>query len=155
MHIWPFLAKTGIQIKRHWTVLDRNKSADSLKLIISPSLDCSHFYNIMVSSLSKTHGVSPVHTLAELEYLMASHPNNIKYYAATLEGEVVGGTFLFIDEKRSFVHTQYTHANEKGREARAIDALVMNTIAVAQQIGLTKLSFGISISPMRRNMVRR
>lgn len=120
------------------------RKSESLGLSIRPSPDCSQFYSIMVESLSKTHGVSPVHTQVELQQLMADNPENIKHYVAVLNEAVVGGTILFIDRTRGFVHTQYTHANSVGRDARAIDALVMNTISEAQSVGITRLSFGIS-----------
>lgn len=120
------------------------RKAESLGLRIKPSSDCSQFYQIMTDSLHKTHGVTPVHTLVELQLLMAANPESIRHYVALLGEQVVGGTLLFLDHLRGFVHTQYTHANEAGRDARAIDALVMNTVSEARTLGLTKLSFGIS-----------
>ena len=120
------------------------RRAEAVGLEIKSGFDCASFHQIMTDSLRKTHNVVPVHTLAELQLLMAANPDSIRLYEASLDGQVVGGTLLFMDFLRGFVHTQYTHANEVGRTARAIDALVVNTISEARRLGLTKLSFGIS-----------
>ncbi|AYA37198.1 GNAT family N-acetyltransferase [Hymenobacter oligotrophus] len=120
------------------------KKADASGLRIEQSVNFHDFWAIMASSLMKTHGVRPVHTAEELLLLHQSNPNNIILFTASVGDKIVGGTLLFMDESKGFVHSQYTHANEEGREIRAIDAMVVTAAMYAQKKGIRKFSFGIS-----------
>lgn len=120
------------------------KKAAASGLVIYRSNDCTDFWKIMTDSLMKTHGVRPVHTIEEMHLLSSANPDNIHLYLAVVSDKVVGGTLLFVDVLRGFVHSQYTHANEEGRELRAIDALVINAVEESKKQGISKFSFGIS-----------
>lgn len=120
------------------------KKAAAAGLEIHQNDDFTDFWSIMTASLLKTHNVSPVHTIAEMQALHAANSENIRLYTASVNGRIVGGTVLFLDDKRGFIHSQYTHANEEGRAIRAIDSLVLHAAQLAREKGLLRFSFGIS-----------
>ncbi|GAB2775909.1 hypothetical protein HNQ93_002031 [Hymenobacter luteus] len=120
------------------------RKASATGVVIQKNDSLIEFWDIMSDSLMKTHSVKPVHTVDEMYGLIKNNPDNIRLYTASINDKIVGGTLLFIDAARGFVHSQYTHANEEGRSARVIDALVVYAAEVAKQEGILKFSFGIS-----------
>ena len=88
---------------------------------VAPSDDFSAFWPLLTRNLQTRYGVSPVHTLEEMQRLYARFPERIRLYLASAEEEVVGGTILYLCDR--VAHAQYISASEKGKQLHAIDAL--------------------------------
>jgi hypothetical protein len=59
--------------------------------------------------------------LEEILLLHARFPHHIRLFTASKEGQLLGGTVLYLTQ--TVVHTQYISASEEGKRLRAIDAL--------------------------------
>ncbi len=91
--------------------------------------------------LARRHDTKAVHTGQELKMLRDRFPENIHLIAAVKDGEMIGGTVLFVSD--TVVHTQYLGANETGRRIGALDLAVSKVIE--QYRGKKHwLDFGIS-----------
>jgi hypothetical protein len=64
---------------------------------------------VLIPNLNKKHGIKPVHSLEEIEFLASRFPNNIKQVNIYKEGKVVAGTTVFLTE--TTVHPQYVSGN--------------------------------------------
>ncbi len=79
------------------------------------------FWEILNANLNNRYGVAPVHTLAELQLLMARLPKNIKLFTAQLNDAVLGGALCFVC--RRTVHVQYISASPEGKNLGVLDLL--------------------------------
>lgn len=130
---WYNIRKSGAQ------------KAKQAGIIIEASEDYEGFWEILSTNLRDTYNATPVHTLAEIEWLHKRFPQNIQLYLArekdeTLpsgilqKGKLLGGTLLYISKKgvqdisKQVVHTQYISASEEGKKKHALDALFMYLI---------------------------
>ena len=95
--------------------------ADKTGVILSRSVDYDAFWEMLATRLDERHHVSPVHTLEEITQLAALFPNNIELHIATIDGEVVAGTVLYVTDL--VTHAQYIAANDRGRDIGALDLL--------------------------------
>ena len=75
----------------------------------------------MTENLRLRYGLTPVHTIEEIELLRQRFPEHIRLFVAKEHGEVIGGTVLYVTER--VVHSQYIAANARGREVHALDLL--------------------------------
>lgn len=86
------------------------------------SSDFASFWTeVLTPNLKEKYGVTPVHSLEEIELLSSRFPEYIKQVDAVYEGNTVAGTTLFITP--NVVHAQYISANDQGRELGALDLL--------------------------------
>jgi hypothetical protein len=85
------------------------------------------FWVLLEENLQRTHGVKPVHSLAEITHLHGLFPDNIKLFAAFAGGAIVAGTVVF--ENRTAAHAQYISASEAGKKLGGLDALFDRLIA--------------------------
>lgn len=97
----------------------RKAKKENVEIIETNNLN--FFWQILDSNLFKGHGVKPVHTIDEIEYLHSKFPENIKAYNCIFNSEVVGGCVVFVN--KDIIHVQYISANEKGKSIGAIDLL--------------------------------
>lgn len=81
----------------------------------------AEFWKVLDDNLMNTYHAMPVHTLDEIERLHSTFPDHIKLYVARLNGDVVGGSLLFLTPQ--VVHTQYISATPEGKHLHAIDAI--------------------------------
>ena len=88
---------------------------------IECSDDYSAFWKILTQNLLSKYGVSPVHTLQEIELLHSRFPENIRLYQAVRDGEVLGGVVLYVSFQ--VVHAQYSSATPEGKKMGVIDLL--------------------------------
>lgn len=95
--------------------------AERMGIVIEQSDNLAAFWQVLTDNLMHTYQARPVHTLQEMELLHSRFPQNIRLYVATHEGQVLGGTVLYLTP--TVVHTQYISASEKGKEKHALDAL--------------------------------
>jgi len=87
------------------------------------------------------HGVTPVHSLAEIELLAGRFPDRISLHTAERDGELLAGVVLFCSAH--VAHAQYIAVGEAGREIGALDGLFRHLIA--RYAGETRyFDFGIS-----------
>lgn len=109
------------QIKWHRDRRYGSNKAKSNGILVERSNDFASFWNILNLNLGNKYGVKPVHTLEEIQLLHSRFPNNIVLYGAQLNGEMLGGTVLYITNQ--VVHAQYISATPTGKRLHAIDAI--------------------------------
>jgi len=88
---------------------------------VGESDDWEGFWSVLEFNLMHKYHASPVHTLQEMMLLHSRFPRNIRLFTATREGQVLGGTVIYVTHE--VVHTQYISANIEGKQLRVIDAL--------------------------------
>lgn len=89
---------------------------------ISLSEDLARFWEILETRLEERYAASPVHSLTEMQRLMALFPDNIHLYIATsAAGELLGGLLVYICGK--VVKCQYGASSPLGREYHVTDML--------------------------------
>jgi len=100
------------------------------------------FYGLLSDVLNDMHGVSPVHSLHELELLFSRFPSNIALKAAYLNEKLLAGAIIF---KYSHVwHTQYLANSGGGRKVGALDFVISSLIDEARSADCSFISFGTS-----------
>ena len=85
------------------------------------------FWAILEEVLAGRHGCKPVHTVEEMERLVAAFPNNIRLFVAKVDGRVVAGTLIY--ETEQVAHAQYIATSAEGRSVGALDGLFCHLIA--------------------------
>ena len=109
---------------------------------IRQSTDFETFYGILKNNLSKRHGVTPTHSLKELELLNTIFPQKIVLYAAFLNDKMIAGVVSFILNKRIELAFYISH-DEKYQEKRALNLLFYRIFEKAIQNKTKVFDFGI------------
>lgn len=133
----PAAEKPEYSKGRLWSV----KKSRKLDLSVGEERDFKPFMGILEDVLQKKHGVKPVHTLSELEYLAGLFPGNIRLFSARLGGKLLAGAVIY--ESRNVAHVQYIASTDEGKAAGALDNLfdyLINDRYAAQRY----FDFGIS-----------
>jgi hypothetical protein len=117
-----------------------NKSRRN-NLSLKINADLPLFMELVKENLNRKYQTNPVHTPEEAALLQSRFPQNIFTYTVWHGDEFMGGTWLFVDN--DFVHTQYLHFNDRGRDLCAVEFLVDSLL---EQFASTKryFSFGTS-----------
>lgn len=97
------------------------RKALSLNIEVGESNDVDGFWHVLKDNLGNRYNAKPVHTSSEMKLLMSRFPNNIKLYVAKMNGEIVGGTLIYVTPQ--VVHTQYISASVEGKKHGALDLL--------------------------------
>lgn len=98
------------------------------------------FWSILTENLQTRHGVSPVHSLQEMELLISRFPEEIVLYeAVNATGKCVGGMLAY--KTKRVLHSQYLAASSQGKKCGSIEA-IMET--VLSERGFQYFDFGIS-----------
>lgn len=97
------------------------RKALSLNIEVGESNDVDGFWHVLEDNLGNRYNAKPVHTASEMKLLMSRFPNNIKLYVAKMNGEIVGGTLMYVTPQ--VVHTQYISASVEGKKHGALDLL--------------------------------
>ncbi|MCI7314088.1 MAG: GNAT family N-acetyltransferase [Prevotella sp.] len=97
------------------------RKALSLNIEVGESNDVDGFWHVLEANLGNRYNAKPVHTASEMKLLMSRFPNNIKLYVAKMNGEIVGGTLIYVTPQ--VVHTQYISASVEGKKHGALDLL--------------------------------
>jgi len=100
------------------------------------------FHDLLTDVLRIRHNVAPVHSLSELEWLIATFPEKILLRTATMKGVVLAGILLF--QYPTVWHAQYMVASPEGRNVGALDVLIANAINDARKTNASWFSFGTS-----------
>jgi hypothetical protein len=117
-----------------------NKSRRN-NLTLKINADLPLFMDLVKENLNRKYQTNPVHSAEEAALLQDRFPNNIFTYTVWHGDDFMGGTWLFVDN--DFVHTQYLHFNNAGRDLCAVEFLVD---ALMEQFAPSKrwFSFGTS-----------
>lgn len=97
------------------------RKALSLNIEVGESNDVDGFWHVLEDNLGNRYNAKPVHTASEMKLLMSRFTNNIKLYVAKMNGEIVGGTLIYVTPQ--VVHTQYISASVEGKKHGALDLL--------------------------------
>lgn len=97
------------------------RKALSLNIEVGESNDVDGFWHVLEDNLGNRYNAKPVHTASEMKLLMLRFPNNIKLYVAKMNGEIVGGTLIYVTPQ--VVHTQYISASVEGKKHGSLDLL--------------------------------
>lgn len=97
------------------------RKALSLNIEVGESNDVDGFWHVLEDNLGNRYNAKPVHTACEMKLLMSRFPNSIKLYVAKMNGEIVGGTLIYVTPQ--VVHTQYISASLEGKKHGALDLL--------------------------------
>lgn len=97
------------------------RKALSLNIEVGESNDVDGFWHVLEDNLGNRYNAKPVHTASEMKLLMLRFPNNIRLYVAKMNGEIVGGTLIYVTPQ--VVHTQYISASVEGKKHGALDLL--------------------------------
>lgn len=97
------------------------RKALSLNIEVVESNDVDGFWHVLEDNLGNRYNAKPVHTASEMKLLMSRFQNNIKLYVAKMNGEIVGGTLIYVTPQ--VVHTQYISASVEGKKHGALDLL--------------------------------
>ena len=100
---------------------------------IGVSHDWAAFWAVLRERLGERYGVTPVHSLAEIEMLAARFPSSIRLVTATVAGAVAAGTVLY--ESANVVRTQYMATNARARTLRLLDSVLGTAIRDARARG--------------------
>ena len=106
---WERIRRRGIErARRAGITVERSDNYDA-------------FWRVLTDNLGTKYGVSPVHSLEEIELLRGRFPDNIVLYQAVREGTVLGGVVLYVTLQ--VVHAQYSSASPEGKTLGAIDLI--------------------------------
>ena len=97
------------------------RKALSLNIEVGESNDVDGFWHVLEDNLGNRYNAKPVHTASEMKLLMSRFPNSIKLYVAKMNGEIVGGTLIYVTPQ--VVHTQYISASVEGKKHGVLDLL--------------------------------
>jgi Acetyltransferase (GNAT) domain len=100
------------------------------------------FWRVLEANLAERHATSPVHSLAEIEFLHALFPDEIHLIAARIGDVLTGGALLFAAGPA--LHMQYTATTEQGRAACVTDLVMERAIDLACRRGHRFFDFGVS-----------
>ncbi len=122
----------NLQLKEKLVYQERRSRAikKALKsgIEIKETTDFTAFWNeILTPNLQSRFGVSPVHSLQEMQQLYKQNPGCIRQFEAIDNGKLMAGTTIF--ETPLVAHAQYISASEEGRKNGAIDLLFHQLIS--------------------------
>jgi len=122
--------------KRGWKKAER-----AGVLIVTGCKHLPEFWQVLTENLQRKHGVTPVHTLDEIQLLARCFPDAITLVAASVGDRIEAGGLLF----RTPVcdHVQYIASSVRGRQIGALDAVFEHCIGAAEKSGKQWFDFGI------------
>lgn len=109
-----------------------------------------HFWPVVESSLLERHGVRPVHSLAEIQYLAHRFESNIECLGAFIDDELVAGAVLFTSQTAA--HVQYSLSSPRGLSIGAMDLLMDHAISASASHAVRYFDLGISTDPSGREL---
>jgi hypothetical protein len=126
------------------------RKAEKQGVSVRISNDYAAYYEILSHNLMMRHGVTPTHTLAELEYLAATFPNRIRLHAAYLEGRMIAGVVNFLANARTMLGF-YISDNKEFQEYRALNLLFYDIFRECSRSGIEWYDFGTFTLNMQPN----
>ena len=126
------------------------RKAEKMGVHIKTSTDYAAYYEILSHNLMMRHGVTPTHTLAELEYLATAFPDRIRLQAAFLDGRMIAGVVNFLANSRTMLGF-YISDNKEFQEYRALNLLFYEIFRTCSQNGIEWYDFGTFTLNMQPN----
>jgi hypothetical protein len=108
---------------------------------IRKSTDYATFIGMLAAVLESRHGVTPAHSVAEMELLSSRFPEHIHLFGAFAGDTMLAGSVIY--DNRPIIHTQYMASTPEGKTAGALDLLI-NVLLTETYADYRFLSFGIS-----------
>lgn len=148
LNLYVDVENMGEEITQFWSPSNRRHYRASMKNSLQfreiiKNNELERFYSILLERL-KSHGVTPVHRLQELEELSkVRFPNCIKFYGVFNEDLLIAGTMLFLFKHR-VLHTQYLAHDTYYNQIYPMSFLIYNVLKFAKDDSFKKVSFGIS-----------
>ncbi len=116
--------------------------AHRMGLSVKMDTNFEGFWNeILIPNLKNKHGVSPVHSLSEIQLLANRFPENIKQVNVYKENKIVAGTTVFLT--KTTVHPQYVSGNKDKNVYGSLD-LAYNFIIEKYKDSKRYFDFNIS-----------
>lgn len=109
---------------------------------VKQSNDFVSFFKILEKNLSIRHGVSPTHTLEELQHLHKLFPNKITLFAAYLGNTMIAGVVNFQINDHVILAFYISH-DEDYSELRAVNLLFYNIFEWTLKLNVKIYDFGI------------
>lgn len=109
--------KSKLSDSRKNTIVKAQKN----NVLVCESEDMVKFHHLLSEVLAK-FDVKPVHSVAELNQLKKSFPDNIKLYVAKEDEEWLSGVLVY--EYGHVIHTQYMASTQRGRQVGALDYIL-------------------------------
>ncbi|MBA64783.1 MAG: GNAT family N-acetyltransferase [Candidatus Marinimicrobia bacterium] len=109
---------------------------------IKISQDVKSFYDILQENLKIRHGVSPTHTVQEINDLINLFPNSINIFGAFYKGEMIAGVLNFVI-KDDVVLAFYISHKEKSQELRPLNLLFYSILEWCVKEKIKVYDFGI------------
>jgi len=117
---------------------------------IKESEDFKSFYKILESNLWTRHGVTPTHTVEEIQKLKRLFPDRIELLGAYAEDKMIAGVVLFEANPKVIIAFYISH-DEKFQKYRAVNLLFHDIIKRATERDFKFLDFGIFTVDMEPN----
>ena len=118
------------------------KKASKYVVVSRDASKLPELWTVLEDNLQRRHTARPVHSLEEIQVLVARFPKEIQVRCALSDGAVVAGVVLF--NANRVWHAQYIAASERGHEVSALDAVFESIIAEADDCGVRYFDFGTS-----------
>lgn len=100
------------------------------------------YWQMLEEVLRTHHNAVPVHSVEEMQLLMARFPGNIRLYDVRRGERMVAGCVIF--ETARVAHVQYIAAGDEGRACGALDLLFKHLISERYK-GMAWLDLGTSV----------
>lgn len=118
------------------------RKAAKAGVVVSETEDYDTFWIVLGDVLLRYHEASPVHTIDEIKLLHSRFPDEIKLYAAYLDGRMLGGVVMYYGATAA--HSQYTAASDEGRSLRILPLIYDYIIGKTVERGVRWFDFGTS-----------
>ena len=105
------------------------RDAADLDWSISEAVNVDAFMNLLTECLMDRHGVTPVHSAAELQLLRDRFPENIRIFLLTLKGETRPDAGVCMFDTGIVAHAQYIATTARGRELNLLTPLFMRLMS--------------------------
>lgn len=126
------------------------RRGEKMGVKVRESNDYASFYAILKNNLKIRHGVSPTHTLDELEKLKSLYPKRIRLYAAYVGETMIAGLVMF-DANDLVTLAFYISHDEAYQEYRGVNVLFKEVIEDSIKRGFHYLDYGIFTVNMKPN----
>jgi Acetyltransferase (GNAT) domain len=116
---------------------------------VRESRDFFGFWSLLSETLESRHGVTPVHTLDEIE-LLSSRFSQIALHTAHAGDAMLAGVVTYRYDH--VLHTQYMASTPTGRECGALDLILVHLIEEATASQIRWFNFGASTFDQGRQL---
>jgi len=117
------------------------RKANEKGVVVRQSNDFDSFYKILKNNLNIRHGVTPTHSLEELNYIHELFPKKIHLFAAYIDDTMVAGVVNFMVNNHVVLAFYISH-DENYAEYRAVNLLFYSIFDWAVQSHFKIYDFG-------------